>query len=241
VLAMRIAYRIVGVWEGGGAGGVGVAEVGLVEGAVGVEGDIEAAGGLEGGEEFFVHLEGDGFVGGGLDEVLHLEAVGLEVVEFVEVPEALVADVLIAIAAEGVDGGGLGEVAFPIVFVEEAVAPGDLPALGKGEEAAALDGRGGSEAGGIEAGGGDVDVGDDLVEFFAAAEELGALQEQGDAHRFLVGGAFVDEAVFAEGEAVVAHIDDEGGIELVFGLEPGHDAAEGVVDGAEGFGVADRE
>ncbi len=56
---------------------------------------------------------------------------------------------------------------------------------------------------------GDVDVGDDLLDDRAAFEQIGALHEHRHADGGLVGDAFVDEAVLAEHEAVVAHVDDQ--------------------------------
>ena len=50
--------------------------------------------------------------------------IGLEIVEAVEIPNAVVVDVLPALGADR-EGGGCGrEVPFPVVFVENVLSPG---------------------------------------------------------------------------------------------------------------------
>jgi len=53
----------------------------------------------------------------------------------------------------------------------------------------------------------DVDVGDDLLDH-ARFEKRRTSYEQGNAHRLFIGGTFVDQAMLAEHEAIVAHLDD---------------------------------
>ena len=66
------------------------------------------------------------------DEVVEFVRVFLEVVEFIAVPYAVVKDVFVAVGANAIGRGGLGIVHFPIVFVENAVAPGDVLLLENG-------------------------------------------------------------------------------------------------------------
>ena len=108
----------------------------------------------------------------------------------------------------------------------------------QGKKAGAVAADGGGKAGRFEDGRHDVEVGDDLGNRLAGFEQCRAAGQERDAHGLFVGGAFVDQAVFAEGEAVVAHIEDEGGIEFAALLEYGEDATDAFVDRAEGFGVA---
>lgn len=90
----------------------------------GPDGEGETAGGVQFIEELF--LEGGRLFlkGGDLDEVMAFVGVGLEVIEAVQVPEAVVVDVFPAVGTDGESCGGGGEVPFPVVFVEDVVAPG---------------------------------------------------------------------------------------------------------------------
>ena len=61
--------------------------------------------------------------------------------------------------------------------------------------------------------------------------------EQGHAHARFEGVAFVIESVFAEFEAVVTHVEDEGGIAQAGVVELLEDAADVFVGGINGLGV----
>ena len=68
-------------------------------------------------------------------------------------------------------------------------------------------------------------------------KEFGAAGKHGDAHRLFIGGALIDEAVFAKGEAVVAHVNDERGIEFAARCEFIEDAAEALIHGHQSLAV----
>ena len=126
----------------------------------------------------------------------------------------MVVDVFVAVGADGEEGGGGGEVPFPVVFVEEVVAPGFVVALAEEEvlEGAAVEGGGVGgflDAGEFHEGGGEVDVEDHFLQGGAGFDVAGGVGEHGDADGVLEGVAFVVEAVFAEVEAVVAEVEDD--------------------------------
>ena len=229
--------------EGGGEIGAGlaaaVAQALVVDAAFGgVERDAHAAEFVHAGVELGFHRLGGFTVGGIVKQILRFVRIGLEIVELVDIPEAVVADEFVAVAAQGEDGGGLREVFLPVVNVEEGVAPRRRFAAGEGQEVQAVHVGGRLEAHGRHDGGADVEIGDDLVDHAAAGEEGRTLHEHGDADRRFVGDAFVDEAVLAEHEAVVAHVENEGVVVDAEGFEFGDDAADAVVHGEEGFAVA---
>ena len=71
-----------------------------------------------------------------------------------------------------------------------------------------------------------------------ACRQAAARHQHRHAHRLLVGGALVDQAVLAEREAVVAHEDDERRVEQPALAQQRDDAADAVVDGEQRLGVA---
>ncbi len=164
---------------------------------------------------------------GGIEhEVSLLPRVGLEVVELVEIPDAVALDELVGRGAEGEHGRRLRVRVLPEVFVEQPVAPRRLdgPAGGEIEEAAARHGGWRGDAGRGQERGGDVDAGDHLVADSACRPRAGADAEERHPHRLLVGRPLVDEAVLTPEKAVVAHVDDHRRVgEAVLG-EPRADA-----------------
>ena len=93
------------------------------------------------------------------DEVAAFERIFLQVVEFVDIPDALIADELVAIRANGVLGRRLGEVALPIVFVEQLLAPFSGLALRERKPALAVETGRDWSAGDIENSGHNVETG----------------------------------------------------------------------------------
>lgn len=67
--------------------------------------------------------------------------------------------------------------------------------------------------------------------------EFGVAHDEGDADGGFVGGTFIDHAVFAVEEAVIAGEDEQSIVELAGLLEGVIDAADGVIDGEDGAPV----
>jgi len=58
-----------------------------------------------------------------MDQVALLKGIRAEVIELVRVPDAMVDDELEAIATQGEDRWGVREIPFPVILVEEVLAP----------------------------------------------------------------------------------------------------------------------
>ena len=52
------------------------------------------------------------------DQVLGFLDVVFHVVQFIDIPHAVILDELVFVAAQGKDGGRVWEVVFPVVFIE---------------------------------------------------------------------------------------------------------------------------
>jgi len=113
-------------------------------------------------EHAVVELFNQVLVFGAVDEVVHFFRVVSQVVEFINVPDTMIVDVFVAIGTDAMGSWGMGEVTFPVVFIEGAVTPGGLFALQDGQEGLSVHTFGGIEAGYIHYGWGDVDVLDEL-------------------------------------------------------------------------------
>ncbi len=172
------------------------------------------------------------------DQIAAFERVFLEIVEFVDVPDALITNEFIAIGTDGVLGRRLREVALPIVFVEELFAPFGWFTLRDGKPALAIESRGYGSAGNIENGWHDIETGDNLFDGLISVKEFGTASEHGDAHGFFVRGALIYETVFAEGKAVVAHVNHQCGLQFATRFDLVEDAAQAFIDGHESFAVA---
>jgi len=148
-------------------------------------------------------------------------------------------NVLITIGPQGVEGWRLREISFPVVFVEQIFAPLWIWISGeKRQHAASIQIRWRRDTGGIEHGGHDVKPGNDIRDGSTAGEQFGTAGQHGHAHAFFVSRALIDEAVFTECKAVIAHINDEGGIELAAFAKGFNDAAHAVIDAEERFRIA---
>jgi len=202
--------------------------------------DFQGSGGFEFGEELL--FEGVFFFGesGDIDEVVAFVGVGLEVVEAVFIPEAVVVDILVSLGADGEESGGGREVPFPVVFVEDVVAPGFVGAFSIEEvfEGSSVH-RGGvfgfRDSGEFEEGGGDVDVLNHLGELGAGFDAAGGVGEHRDADGVFEGIAFVVEAVLAEVETIVAEVEDDGIFGEAGGIEVVEDAADVFVKAVDGL------
>ena len=86
-------------------------------------GDRETTGRIEFVEEFFPEFEDTLAVGGNADQVVTFVGIGLQVVETVAVPHAVVEDVLFAVRPNRESRGGGGKVPFPMIFVNEMLPP----------------------------------------------------------------------------------------------------------------------
>ena len=203
------------------------------------DGHQESAGLTEFLEE--LRAEGVGFFaeGGNPDQVVAFVGVVLEVVEAIDVPVAMGVDVFPAVSTNGKGGGLGGKVPFPVVFVENVVAPwgGRLESLEEGEEGASV------ELGGIgrslgssnlEEGGSNINVLDHFLDYGARLDARTPGEER-DTDAFLEGIALVVEAVFAEGEPVVSHIDHEGVLGEFTLVKVGEEAPDVFIETVDGF------
>ena len=205
----------------------------------GADGHQESAGLTEFLEE--LGAEGVGFFAEGRDpdQVVAFVGVGLEVVEAIDVPVAMGIDVFPAVSTNGKGGGLGGKVPFPVVFVENVVAPwgGRLESFEEGEEGASVElggiGRSlGSSS--LEEGGSNINVLDHFLDHGAWLDARPPGEER-DADAFLEGIALVVEAVFAEGEPVVSHIDHEGVLGEFTLVKVGEEAPDVFIEAVDGF------
>ena len=174
-------------------------------------------------------------------EVAELLGVVLHVVEFGEVMVGRavamrVAHELPRVGADAADVGRVGKLFLVVVFVKPGRAPRGVVAVGEGAPRAALDSGERGRAAEVKEARGEVH-GEDLTVDDAAGGETGAADDEGDADARLVHGAFVDHAVLAFEETVVAHEDDDGVGVLAGGFEVGDEAADAVVDAEHGAPV----
>ena len=95
---------------------------------------------------------------GAVDEVVHFFRVVFQVVEFIDIPDPVVMYVLVAVRTDAVRSRSMREVAFPVVFIEGTVTPGNLPALQDWQERLSVHMVGPFEPGYIHDGRSDVDV-----------------------------------------------------------------------------------
>jgi hypothetical protein len=84
------------------------------------------------------------------DEVLRLQRVCLQIVEFVDVPQALNVNVFELVAAQGMERGRVREIALPIIFVEQGFTPRHRLALGQRDETFSIQAIGRPQAAGLE-------------------------------------------------------------------------------------------
>ena len=187
-----------GRWVAAGVQGEGVADCGLpcLHGG-GEAGDVGRAGG--------VVVDAGGFVG----IVLQIEE--LTVTEF------WITDKFPAFVAHGALDLDVGE--------EDGVAETLFGAGPEGADAFAEDAGGWSDAGEFAEGGENIEeVGEGLDGF--AFGNAGAADDEGCAHRVFEYALFAEEAVAAEGEAVVGGVDDDRVVGEAAGFERGEEAAD---------------
>ena len=145
-----------------------------------------------------------------MDEVFLFHGISLDIKEFISVPESVVGDVFILIAAQREMGGGLRVVLFPVIHVEKIVAPGNLPASSQGKKTFSIHVGGFIQPHCLHDGGGNINIGNNLLDHRVALNQVRALHEHGHPAGCLVGHALIDQSMFAEHIAVVAHVDDQG-------------------------------
>lgn len=220
----------------GGARAVRVAEVHLAAG-VRVERDAHAAGFPKQFEQAPVHPLGDLTVLGVGDEVVRLQRIFLEVLQLVDVLDAVKAHVFVARRAQRMHGRRLRKVALPVILVKQFLPPGRGAAGGQRQQAAAGQVSGCWEPGGIEHRRHDVQVGHHLLQHPPAGEQLRTAHQERDTNRFFVRRALVDQPVLAEGEAVVAYVDDQRRVQLAPPGEPFHGAAQALIQRQQSFSV----
>ena len=176
-----------------------------------------------------------------------LVRIGLEVIEGIEIPDAVVVDVLVAVSSQGEERGRGRKVPLPVVLVEEMIPPAGrrLPAA-RGEE--------GQAAGAVVMGlgrcrdaqrredrGSDVDVEQHRLDPPRRGQPARRPGHERHPDRGLKGIPLVVEAVLAEVEAVVAHVDHKcvvGEARLVKCLKQPADV---FVDAMDALGVAMKE
>ena len=99
---------------------------------------------------------------------------------------------------------------FVIMIVKGRAPVGGRRALEEREEAASLHAGGDGQAGGLEEGFGEIEVGNQILVGAAGLDGSRPADEQRRARGFLENPAFVEPAVFAEEEALVGGVDDDG-------------------------------
>ena len=218
-------------------GAVAAAEHGAEAGVAG-DRDVHPVGALQHVEQLAVELFDDRLVAGAEDQVPRLQRVGLQVIELIDVPKAVVADIFVLLPPHRVDRRRHGEVPLPVVFVEQGLAPRNDLALGQRQGVRPGQPLGRGEAGGGQQGRRHVDIGHHLVHDGSLGEQLWAARKHRDADRFLIGRALVDQPVFAEGKAVVAHVEDQRRVQQAAPFQMAHHAAGALVHRQQGLGVA---
>ena len=205
----------------------------------GADGHEESAGLTEFLEE--LRAEGVGFFAEGrdLDQVVAFVGVGLEVVEAIDVPVAVGVDIFPAVGTNGKGGGLGGKVPFPVVFVEDVVAPwgGRLKSLEEGEEGTSVEPGGIGRSlgsGSLEESGSNINILDHFLDHGAWLNARPPGKKR-DADAFLEGIAFVVEAVFAKGETVVSHVNHEGVCGEFALVKVGEKAPDVFIEAVNGF------
>ncbi|GEM_PF-1605810 len=185
--------------------------------------------------------EGVGFFAEGRDpdQVVAFVGVGLEVVEAIDVPVTMGVDVFPAVSTNGKSGGLGGKVPLPVVFVENVVAPWGwrLESLEEGEERAPVEfgGIGRSlGSGSLEEGGSNINVLDHFLDHGAWLDARPA-GEKRDPDAFLEGIALVVEAVFAESEPVVSHVNHKRVLGEFALVEVGEKASDVFIEAVDGL------
>ncbi len=97
-------------------GSIGVAQI-VLAAPVRVQGNAQPAGLLQQREQPLVHFPDNRLVRLAEDQVVGLDRVLLQVVQFVDVPDAVVVDILVPVCSQCVNRGRLREVAFPVIFI----------------------------------------------------------------------------------------------------------------------------
>ena len=137
------------------------------------------------------------------------------------------------------DGRRVGIVALPKIFVQHEIAPRDVVALGQLPKTAAIHVPGRREPGRLKQRRPNIDVGDDFLDHRTTIDHLRAVHQERHAHRRLVGGSLVDQALFAKLKSVVAHVHEQRGLQQILLLKQIKQAAEIFVDSQQCLAVTD--
>ena len=198
---------------------------------------VETSSCLEKVEEFAIHLPDHWLVLWIGQQVAGLEGIFAQIKEFIRIPDAVVVDVLVPIPTQRVDRWSLGEVALPIVLIEQLCSPVLFGPSDDAEETSPIHRRRRTQASRLEEGRRDVDVGHHLLDRLPTGDQFWALQEHRNPHRLLVGGTLVDQAVLTKSKAIVAHVEYQGGVEQVLPPQPVVDPCHAVVHPEEGLSI----
>src|SRR4030095_14604866 len=121
-------------------------------------------------------------------QVPALLRIGFQIVQLIDVPDAMIVNVFVTIAAKSVHRWRLWEIPFPAIIVGQRLSPGPRLALSHRDEALSIQAFRRFESRRFKNGWGNVDIRHKLTYLRAALEEVWTLTQQRPTHSIYLSG-----------------------------------------------------